>query len=434
MDAEPFYRKPWFGTLAGVVLLALAYLWAFRSSTLVLPTINLLVDILLFGLALLGSAAQASQFVLPVRTLDERRKALARLVAFVLGQHGPVTFVENGRLAHIRGEDRPGPGVVFVDPASAAVLRTATRFTRAIGPGLAFTVPGERLAEAVDVRRQVRSLPGQRPRSGDPQDAASTLALTRDGVPIAADLGVTFMLDPGHTLPPREGRSPQLPPYEVNLQAAERATYGHAYGDGEREDLPWTELPLRLVVDGWREEVKRLRLDDLLDVHSGDPSPVDRLQDSLQRRLAGAASAASDGTSAVPSKDLQVLAARGIRVLSVTVGNLVLPERIQEQRMERWRQDWQATAGSIPADDKPRSELAGWHGLTRSLHAELDAGASPDQEHTLQLILADAIDLADQVDDPAQRQRVAADLRATAAALGMPTAGSQTPGAGRGGL
>jgi len=432
MDAEPFYRKPWFGTLAGVALLALAYLWAFRSSTLVLPTINLLVDVLLFGLALLGSAAQASQFVIPVRTLDERRKALARLLAFVLGQHGPVTFVENGHLAHVRGEDRPGPGVVFVDPASAAVLRTATRFTRAIGPGLAFTAPGERLAEAIDVRRQVRSLPGQRPRPEDPQEATSTLALTRDGVPIAADLGVTFMLDPGHTLPPREGRSPQLPPYEVNLQAAERATYGHAYGDGEREDLPWTELPLRLVVDGWREEVKRHRLDDLLDVHSGDPSPVDRLQDSLQRRLAGAASAASDGPSAAPSKDLQVLAARGIRVLSVTVGNLVLPERIQEQRMERWRQEWRATAGSIAAEDQPRSELAGWQRLTRSLRAELDAGASPDQERTLHLILADAIDLGDRIDDPAQHQRIAAELRATAAALGMPTAGSQPPGPGRG--
>ena len=433
MDAEPFYRKPWFGTLAGVLLLALAYLWVYRSSALLLPTLNLLIDVLLFGLALLGSAALASQFVLPVRTLDERRKATARLMAFVFGQHGPVTFVENGRSAQVRREDRSGPGVVFVDPASAAVLRTSTRFTRAIGPGLTFTTPGERLAEAIDVRRHVRSRPGQRPRPGDPPDGASTLALTRDGVPIAADLSVTFMLDPGHTLPPREGRSPQLPPYEVNLQAAERATYGHAYGDGERDDLPWTELPLRLVIDSWREEVKRHRLEELVDIHSGDPSPVDRLQENLQRRLAGAGSAARDGTAAPPSKELQILAARGIRILSVTVGNLVLPDRVQEQRMERWRQDWRATAGSSPAEDRPASELDAWHALTSSVRAELDNGASPDQERTLQLIVSDAIDLAGQIDDPSQQARRATDLRAIAAALGTPPAGSQIPGPGRGG-
>ena len=430
MDAEPFYRKPWFGTLAGALLLTLVYLWALNAASVLEPGLNLLIDALLFVTALLASAALASQFVLPVRTLDERREALTRLLAYLLGQHGPVTFVDNGRLARQQGEDRIGPGVAFVDPASASVLRTATRFTRAIGPGVTFTAPGERLAEAIDVRRQVRTLPGQRPRPGDPPEPTSTLALTGDGVVLAADLGVTFMLDPGHNLAPREGRSPQLPPYEVNLQAAERAAYGHAYGDGEREDLPWTELPLRLVVDVWREEVKRHRLDDLLDALSGDPSPVQRLQDAIEARLRAASSPGAP-TSA-PSKELQVLSARGIRVLSVSVGNLYLPERLQEQRMERWRQEWQASAGARPSADRSASPGTPWSSLTRSLRAELDAGASPDLERTLQLVLSDAVDLADRTPDPAERQRFGADLRSIAVALGAATGSSRPaePGGG----
>ena len=419
MDAEPFYRKPWFGTLAGAVLLTLAYLWALNAASLLRPGFTLLIDAVLFVAALLTSAALASQFVLPVRSLNERRQALARLLAYLLGQHGPVTFVDNGRLARQQGEDRNGPGVAFVDPASAAVLRTATRFTRAIGPGTTFTAPGERLAEAIDVRRQMRTLPGQRPRAGDPPEATSSLALTADGVVLSADLGVTFMLDPGHNLAPREGRSPQLPPYEVNLQAAERAAYGHAYGDGDREDLPWTELPLRLVVDVWREEVKRHRLDDLINAHSDDPAPVEKLQAAIEARLC-AAPGPGAATSA-QSKELQVLAARGIRVLSVSVGNLFLPDRLQEQRMDRWRQEWLANASSRPPADRSASPGTPWSLLTRSLRAELDAGGSPDLDRTLQLILSDAVDVADRTPDPAERQRFGADLRSIAVALGAST-------------
>ncbi len=295
-------------------------------------------DALLFCASLLVTVALASQFVLPARTGDERRHALSRAISFLLGQHGPISVVENGRLAPVRGENRAGAGILFVDPASAAVLRTPTRFTRAVGPGIIFTAPGERVAEAIDVRRQVRSLQGQRPSPGDPAGPASTVALTRDGVAIAADLSVTFMLDPGHTLPPREGRSAQLPPYEVNLQAAERAAYGHAYGDGDHEDLPWAELPLRLAIEVWRDEVKRHRLDELLDDRSGDPSPVRRLQDGIQARMVPVPSSPSEHAAAPhPTKEHQILAARGIRVLSVSLGNLLLPERVQEGRMQRWR-------------------------------------------------------------------------------------------------
>jgi hypothetical protein len=441
MDAAPFYRKPWFGTLAGAVLFGLAYAWASHSSRLARPALTLLLDALLFILSLLAAIALASQFALPVRTAGDRWQALSHLIAFLLRQHGPISTVENGRLGPVHGEDRDSPGILFVDPASAAVLRTPTRFTRAVGPGLTFTAPGERVAEAIDVRRQVRSLQGQRPGPGDPVDAASSMALTRDGIPISADLSITFMLDPGHSLPPREGRSAQLPPYEVNLQAAERAAYGHAYGDGDHEDLPWTELPLRLAVDLWREEVKRHQLDELLDDRTGIPSPVDRLQGSLQARLAHAAPTAADrSTAPQPTREQQILAARGIRVLSVSLGNLYLPERVQEQRMERWRDAWSSlSARGREAGDYDTGALAAeadpaWHELTRSLAASLAAGESPELQPTLQHILSDAARLAGKIDDPPVYERLAGELRSIATTVGRrptgPTDSSEDRGSG----
>ena len=425
MDAAPFYRKAWFGTLGGAVLFGIAYAWASGSSLLPLPALTFLLDAFLFCASLLFMITLASQFVLPVKTAEERRQALGRAISFLLGQHGPISVVENGRLAPVRGKDRAGAGVLFVDPASAAVLRTPTRFTRAVGPGLSFTAPGERVAEAIDVRRQVRSLEGQRPISGDPAGPAAAMALTGDGVPIAGDLSVTFMLDPGHNLPPREGRSAQLPPYEVNLQAAERAAYGHAYGDGDHEDLPWAELPLRLAIDLWREEIKRHRLDELLDDRSAEPSPVRRLQDAIQARMVPAPTPPSErGAAPQPTKEQQILAARGIRVLSVSLGNLLLPERVQEGRMQRWRDSLGSrarsrSAGSAHSGEVPAADPdAAWDDLTKSLGVALEKDVSPGLQSTLQLILSEAVLLTDQIEEQTLRQRVTDDVRVVASALG----------------
>jgi len=441
MDAAPFYRKAWFGTLGGAVLFGIGYAWASGSSRLPQPALTFLLDAFLFCTILLLMIAVASQFFLPARSLDERRQAFGRTISFLLGQHGPISIVENGRLAPVRGKDRAGAGVLFVDPASAAVLRTPTRFTRAVGPGLSFTAPGERVAEAIDVRRQVRSFEGQRPTPGDVAGPGSAMALTGDGVPIAADLSVTFMLDPGHTLPPREGRSAQLPPYEVNLQAAERAAYGHAYGDGAHEDLPWAELPLRLAIDLFREEIKRHRLDELLDDRSTDPSPVRRLQDALQVRMVPTPGVPSErGAAQPPTKEQQVLAARGIRVLSVSLGNLLLPERVQEGRMQRWRESLGTRAGSKsagfarPEATSPLDPDAAWADLTHPLEVALAKDVAPGLQSTLQLILSEAVRLADQIDEAALRQRVMTDVQSMASALGASppeSAGSGGEGKGR---
>jgi hypothetical protein len=125
-----------------------------------------------------------------------------------------------------------------------------------------------------------------------------------------------------------------------------------------------------------------------------------------------------------PTKEQQILAARGIRVLSVTLGNLLLPERVQEGRMQRWRDALGTPSASRP-DTLPRSgdpttsdPDAAWSELTGSLRTDLAKGASPDLQSTLRHILSDAVRLADQIGGPVARQQAADEIRAIASAVG----------------
>ncbi len=100
-----------------------------------------------------------AQFVLPVRTIKQRQKIFDRLIIFLLGKHGPAISIENGHRIERAGEsDKKGPGVVWLDTASAAVVRTATKFREAIGPGVYFTSKAESLTGPVDLHTQVDSL------------------------------------------------------------------------------------------------------------------------------------------------------------------------------------------------------------------------------------------------------------------------------------
>ncbi len=433
MDAVPFYRRPWFWTVAGAAAWVILYAWAISQAVPEHRAFVGLIDAILFLVVLGLMIGGVAQFVLPVRTWRERRAAVGRLLLYLAGGHGPVVFIQHGQEVAGRGDrERSGPGVLLIDTCSAAVLRTATRFTRAVGPGIAFLEPGERVAEAIDVRRQVRRLRARLPDpEAPPAPGPSSQALTRDGLPVSADLAVTFMLDPGHNLPPREGQSANLPPFEVHPPSAERAVYGHAYG--EHDDLPWTELPLRLVVDLWRDEVKRYRLEDLLGSREQARPALSVIRAALLSRLTPTTPRPQDSVAAAKppvSRELQVLQSRGIRVMDIAISNLLLPESVRRERLADWLEDWtgdvrnrlamakSAAHGSATSTKpQPRSELAA--NLTAGLAQRLASqGPAPSLEDSLSLILAEAVRIcpaSKSADDkpglPARLERVATSLR-----------------------
>ncbi len=382
----------------------LAHLVYLSNDTQYFALQLIVLDVDLLVLALAFSLLIAAQFVLPVESGHDRLLAVRRLIGYALGERGPVTFVEEGQARQAYAEDRrPGPGVFLIDSASAVVLRTDTTFTRAMGPGVVFTSPGERCAEALDLRPQIRRLTGSNPAEDPVEGEVTTAAVTQDGISVNADLSVTFMLDPGLEGSPRLGRLADKPPYEFNRPSVERAVYAHTYG--ELDDVPWTRIPELLVADVWREEVKRWSLSSLLTRDAEGALPLEQIEDQLQKRLIPPLRKDYQGDSvdqAPTSRELAILKARGIRVLDVCITNLQLPEQVKEERSLRWRETWAGEVQSAlqQADNRVKqireraeqdAELAFLDGFGDSLLEELRSNKRPDRRQTLLALINDVL-------------------------------------------
>ncbi len=219
-----------------------------------------------------------AQFALPVRTFSDRLKVVDRLVTYLTGGHGPALFVENG-IVRAREEEkqRKGPGVIWLDSASAAVLRNNSKFTRTIGPGVHFTEASERIAGTADLHSLTQSVGPLDDEQGerDPFKVAKdnpdyeaiqgrrweTSALTRDGIEILAAISVTFHI----AAKENEGNSR----FGFNQESAEKAIRDSITRGANTSHPLWSELPARMAVDVWREYVRKFRQDELFEIIRG---------------------------------------------------------------------------------------------------------------------------------------------------------------------
>ncbi len=320
MLPQPFYQRQWFkfGVPLVVVLIAYAVLQYLFPQTLA----GWVVDTIALLMLYVGTLALASQYILPVRTLRERREAYNRMMAYVSGGHGPILFVSEGQLIGDPKELlRLGAGVVLVDGSSAVVLERGRRFSRAEGPGIVFTQYGERLAAAFDLRKQSRS--------------HDTAALTKDGIELKTSVSVTFALDTGDQVSPRESPDERdffqttriTPEFPFNPESAFNAYYGYAVTE-KQEMLKWTDLPVVVATEFFRDQVSKLTLDDLFMPAEPLSSPISALQTRLTDQVQKA----------------QMLRERGIKVYSVSVGNLELSEEVMRLRVRAWAAHWQKEA------------------------------------------------------------------------------------------
>ncbi|MCS6909682.1 MAG: SPFH domain-containing protein [Anaerolineales bacterium] len=393
---RPFYRQNWFVegaavllTLAGFLFLFQTELFAFyqvyvRWTTQTVHGVELLLA-LARPIGTLGIAAVAaiithlsfsalvSQFVLPVNTPEERRRALTH---FFLGASGSAILVRNGRLVGSAAEKErriKSAGVILVDSASAIVLRTDTEFKRACGPGVVFTEEGEYIAEngTLDLRQQERI-------------ESSVRAFTRDGIEVEVDLRVVFVLDSGERSPLRDWRNPNTPPFGFNPESAYRAVYGRAYRD--RIASEWERLPGLLAADVWRELLAQQDFEQLFNDPDPDLALLEDLQYQIEHRLTGWAEAGQ-------SREYQVLKERGLRVLSVRLLNLKLPPAVEQKRILQLQEQWRAQVKKAVEDQHPDLKAAREEGrrqgelhllrvTTEWLREQLAQGAKPDVAET----------------------------------------------------
>jgi len=256
----------------------------------------LIVAVLLFWLSFFA------QFVLPVQKFSDRQKIFSRLLIYFLGRHGPALFIENGVIKEHSGERlKKGPGVVWLDSASAAVTRTAAAVKNTIGPGVYFTESNEYLAGSLDLHDQLQTLgppesedpfsPKPQENTDDPEfetkkskykqiqeSRKQVSGLTRDGIEVVPTISVIFRVD---TKPPEGGHPGSLFGYRFSGRKEDRL---HEQNDqkaiekaiivGEginpifsphslHHRVPWIQLPALLAVDIWREYLAKFTLDEL---------------------------------------------------------------------------------------------------------------------------------------------------------------------------
>jgi hypothetical protein len=307
MDETPFYKRPWFYIAAWLWILLILYGWQIlvRMGGIRANLLNIAVDLAcVFPALLLLWLAFFAQFILPIRTVGDRLKIFGRLIAYLFGAHGPTLFIENGRIKEYSGERlKGGPGVLWLDSASAAVTRSAVAIRQVIGPGVHFTGPGEYVAGTLDLHMQSQVIgpketdkPFEEKRADQTQEEWDQIqdrrrqvsALTRDGIEVIPNISVSFRVSTGF---PAEGKPGSRFGYRTGVtkrekenekkdkEAIRRAILGEGINpiavlDSPRRRVAWNELPGSLAVDVWREYIAKFTLDQLFQAEQVIPPPA----------------------------------------------------------------------------------------------------------------------------------------------------------------
>lgn len=290
MEDVPFYQKPWLrGLIFGFLLLGI-YAYNIWQRGFGANILGIVFDAVALVLLLQVAIYFYAQFILPIRTLADRRRIFNRLWLHATNGHGPAIFVKNGRLVEREGEsEKIGPGVLWLDTASAVVTRTPTAYKQVLGPGVHFIDRWEQIASVISLHTQSQTIgphrddapfakpkenasEEERKRHADVQARREAVsAMTRDGIEIIPNISVTFKID-ARPAPPNEPGSR----FGFDKEAVERAARGEGVNPDSISEsehhVPWNQLPAMIAADLWREYLSKFTLNQLFEA-SLDPLP-----------------------------------------------------------------------------------------------------------------------------------------------------------------
>ena len=282
MGTMPFYQKPSFRALFLAIVLAGTYAYELLGGQPLGTVVRGIgVDVLLLLVFSQMFLFCYAQFVAPVRSARDRGLIYGRLLLHLRGAHGPAVFIQNGRIVERRGEtSRRGPGLAWLDSASAVVTRSDAGVTRALGPGVHFLGSSEKIVTTFSLHPQRCSIgpergerifePPAESASADEQEEyaaaqakrMSVTARTRDGNEVVPKIGLVFKLD---AMPAALGAPGSR--FGFASDAVSRAAMAEgvaASSDAEtRSRVRWNQLPSLIAADLWREYLSKFTLDEL---------------------------------------------------------------------------------------------------------------------------------------------------------------------------
>lgn len=302
-----------------------------------------------------------SQFVLPIQNPKDRDEIHARVKVFESGDRGPTLFVKNGRVIEHEGEaGKRGAGVIVLDTASALVLRTDTEIRSTAGPGIKFTKPNEYIAGSVDLRTQwqfigplasdqpfLNLVPVAAPKSFNELQGRrqQTSGLTRDGFEVSPTISIKFSIKrPKEPLSAESGVTSRYGFDPISVRnAITREVVRLNASDNSKGRLEWNKLPAHLVVNLWREYIRKFKLEDLFTQR--DVSGLQTIEEMINKRVRQGNVVALDDTGAptgewIESLEYKQLESRGLEIMEVRIHNVLFEPSIEDKMIEQWSAEW----------------------------------------------------------------------------------------------
>ncbi len=286
---------------------------------------------------------QGARFVAQMYSLKSLGHALSFVIASTFGLGGTTIVVKNGEVEGLTPPPAPskikvvvkppdneaglqigGPATLSIKSSNAVVTECGSHFARMLGPGDHVLPAFERVRNVIDLRQIAQS--------------STEVALTKDGIPVRADVNTTIKIMP-HI--PNEVDPPPPPP---SMETVLRHLFGRRARPTAPQPLPASPEALRMAT----YEVHANPTMKITWFGAANGAVTGDVRDAMASRLLDNIFAPEE-PSANPRQDIaqrldksgkELLAKRGIDLVGSGFGNIAVPPEVTELRHSKWQVLW----------------------------------------------------------------------------------------------
>ncbi len=176
-----------------------------------------------------------------------------------------------------------------------------------------------------------------------------TNGLTRDGFEISPTISIKFSIRRPEEKSVSEGGVKSQYGYDADAvrNAITREAIQLGKSDNSKVRMDWNRLPSHLVVNIWREYIRKFKLSDLFTANG--ESGLQVIEDMINKRVRQPKVEALDDTGAqtgqwVESLEYRQLQSRGLEIMEVRIHNVLFDQNMEEDIIKQWSAEWMKTA------------------------------------------------------------------------------------------
>ncbi len=195
----------------------------------------------------------------------------------------------------------------------ALAVITGSQYSQAAGPGYVRLRSSESVAQVIDLRRHM--------------GRERVKAMTSDGIPLETVLTVLFQV---------RQEDPPIDPamaYPYDRSAIFRVNYLESFSS-EEGDSSWNSRVVRRASSLLIEELSRYTLDELFQHSENAIPPLTKAISRLHKQL------------------VEFFQTYGVTIIQISLGKIVLPEEVVDQRIGDWQARWSKRIGLEENDIK----------------------------------------------------------------------------------